>query len=197
VLNCCKAERTRFWKYIHPQWSILDPKLHSIRFVRERSAFLFTVILAIGSTALATLPDGTEESVRRAIQLQAHAEKVLLVAFAIGAKSCEIIQAHILFHMWSFVARRYVDDQRWVRMAMCSRMALELGLHRRRNLATLPGIDPRLVLNDVRIRAFLIIAENRYVNPLQTASPNRKVDVDGRRGYTGDIFSDARRGRDS
>lgn len=169
MLDCSKTERNRFWEYIHPQWSILDPQLHSKQFVRERSAFLFTVILAIGSTALATLPDGTEEDVSRAIKLQAHAEKVLLVTFAIGAKSCEIIQGHILFHMWSFAARRYVDDQRWVRMAMCSRMALELGLHRKRKLAAQPVTDTRLVLNDVRIRAFLIIAENRYAHPPRIA----------------------------
>jgi hypothetical protein len=103
--------------------------------------------------------------VREAISLQAHAEKVLLVTFAIGAKSCEIIQAHILFHVWSFVARRYIDDQRWVRMAMCSRMASELGLHRKRCLAAKPGTDAKLVLNDVRTRAFLIIVENRLVYP--------------------------------
>jgi hypothetical protein len=150
-----------YWIYIHPQWSILDPELHTIRYVRDNSAFLFSVILAIGSTALASRSSSNEEDVAEAIKLQAHAEKVLLVTYATGAKSCEIIQGHILFHMWSFVASRYVDDQRWVRMAMCSRMALELGLHRRRSHDNLSDTRARLVANDVRLRAFLMIVENR------------------------------------
>lgn len=106
--------------------------------------------------------------VEEAIKLQAHAERVLLMTFAIGAKSCEIIQAHILFHMWSFAAKRYLDDNRWSRLAMCSRMASELGLHREGILGNEDlsreaeiSMDTRLKLNVLRTRAFLLMAENR------------------------------------
>ena len=145
------------------------------------------MILAIGSTALATTPDGTHKDVEEAVNLQAHAEKALVVAFMTGSKSCEIIQAHILFHMWSFAAERYLDDNRWVRLSMCSRIAMEIGLHRHRLGSLKRGVDDdcdsadpdtapyaqvrsKLAVNDVRTRAFLIMAENRRVCVILSAA---------------------------
>jgi hypothetical protein len=161
------AHITRFWEYIHPQWSILDPLLHTQSFVRSSSAFLYTVILAISSTALATGPQGDADDVAEAFRLQAHAEHLIVVNFILGAKSCEIIQGHILFHVWSLAPRRYLDDNRYVRMSMCSRMALELGLHRaqrdiRRNpQARHTMATAQIPRNRLRTRAFLLMVENR------------------------------------
>jgi hypothetical protein len=146
---------------MNPQWSLLDPELHSHRFVRERSIFLFTVILAIGSTAIATSSCGTTSDVAEALKLQAYAEQMLIAVYVTGSKSCEIIQGHILFHVWSFHTDRYLDDNRCVRMAMCSRMALELGLHRERLPSLVPEVVERMMVNNLRTRAFLLIVENR------------------------------------
>jgi len=81
---------------IHPQWAILDPTLHTIPFVQSRSALLMSTILALGSTALATLPDGRDEQVAEALRLHAHVEKLNLVVYASGARSIDIVQAQIV-----------------------------------------------------------------------------------------------------
>lgn len=143
--------------------SILDPALHTVSMVRARSAFLFTVILAVGATAIATHPEGTEVDVQHAINLQAHAEKLIVVILVNGLKSCEIVQAQLLFHSWQFAPRRFMDDVRWMRLSMCSRMAMELGLHRKRRFGGDPddsSTQTRLRVNDIRTRAFLLMTEN-------------------------------------
>jgi hypothetical protein len=147
---------------VHPQCAVLDPTLHTPEFVRSRSALLFTAVLAVGSTALATLPHATMEGVDESMALQAHAEKLGLVVFTTGAKSCEIIQAQILMYKWSLAPQRMVDDLRWIRMGMLSRMATEIGLHRKRNSKETGGDAAqadKLAFNDLRTRAFLIMLE--------------------------------------
>ena len=95
----------RYWEMIHPQWTILDPSLHSLTFVRGRSALLTSTILALGSTALATRPESREEEISEALRLHAYVEKLNLVVYATGARSIDIIQAHIV----SFVSSVHVD----------------------------------------------------------------------------------------
>jgi hypothetical protein len=75
---------------------MLDPVLHSTAFVRSRSALLFTTLLALGSTALATLPNHADEQVSEALSLHAHVEKLNLVVYTTGARSIEIMQAQIV-----------------------------------------------------------------------------------------------------
>ena len=86
----------RYWDCIHPQWSVLDPALHTLEYVRSRSALLTTVLLAIGSTTMATHPSRKDEQVAEALRLHAHADKLNLVVYATGARSIDIIQAQIV-----------------------------------------------------------------------------------------------------
>jgi hypothetical protein len=81
---------------VHQQWAILDRTLHTFAFVRSRSAILLTTMLALGSTALATLPQNADQHVAEALRLHAHVEKLNLVVYTTGARSIEIIQAHIV-----------------------------------------------------------------------------------------------------
>lgn len=85
-----------YWRYVRPQWAMLDPKLHTFAFLRSRSALLTTTILALGSTALATLPQKTAEEVEEALSLHAHVERAHLVVFTTYARSIEIMQAQIV-----------------------------------------------------------------------------------------------------
>lgn len=79
--------------------------------VQNRSALLMTTILALGSTALATLPDGTDEQVAEALHLHAHAEKLNLVVYTTGARSIEIIQAQIVrVSKLAFFDMQYMAD---------------------------------------------------------------------------------------
>ena len=76
---------------------MLDPSLHTLAFVRQRSALLTTTILAIGSTAgIAISPEAYSEHVTEALRLHAHVEKLNLVVYATGARSVHIVQAQIV-----------------------------------------------------------------------------------------------------
>ena len=143
---------------VHPQWSLLDPNLHTPTFVRGRSALLTTALCAVGATALATLPDKTDERVAEAIALHAHVEKLNLVVYMTGAKSVEIMQAQILLCRYGQATKTQFDEKRWQRAAIITRMAAEIGLHIPRDYA-----DHKLRFNDVRTRAFLLINEYRFV----------------------------------
>ena len=75
---------------------MLDPSLHTLAYVRSRSALLTSVLTAVGATALASLDPMDEAQVAEALRLQAHAERLMLVVFAACARSIDIIQAHIV-----------------------------------------------------------------------------------------------------
>jgi len=156
-----------YFEYVHPQIAVLDPCLHTLRFTRSRSALLTTTILAIGATAIATLPDFTTEQVAIARTLHTHCEKLQLVVYATGAKSVDIIQAFILLASYGLTVPTRLDVQSSIRMATAARMAHEIGLHLSRygNAVDDEGDNDeaqRLLLNDLRARAFLISFEYRY-----------------------------------
>lgn len=91
-----------YWKLVHPQWPVLDPALHKLTYVRTRSAFLTTTILALGSTSSSALSLAPNKQVTEALSLHGHVEKLKLVVFASGARSIEIIQAKIVTASISF-----------------------------------------------------------------------------------------------
>lgn len=86
----------RYWDKIHGQWAILDPSFHTMTGVRRRSALLTTVILALASTALTYTAERSHSQVTEALSLHAHIDRLIWVIFATGARSIEIIQAHIV-----------------------------------------------------------------------------------------------------
>ncbi len=86
----------RFFEFVNAQLPMLDPTLHTPAFVQQRSAFLFTVILCLGATSLATAADAPESMVDTAEKLEAHAAKLHLVVCATGAKSIDIIQGELV-----------------------------------------------------------------------------------------------------
>lgn len=91
---------SRYFWYVHAQWPILDPGMHTLAFLRGRSALLTTTVIAVGATAFATLNDADTGTIDEAIRLHGHVEKLDLVAYSTGARSIEIIQAHLVsvFH---------------------------------------------------------------------------------------------------
>ncbi|KAF4967389.1 hypothetical protein FSARC_5047 [Fusarium sarcochroum] len=154
-----------YWAHIHCQWAILDPYLHTLSFVRSRSALLTTTILALGSTAIAGNLKSGKDQVSEALGLHAHAEKLNLIVYETAARSIDIIQAQILLSRWGTSPRTRLDEQRWIRAAMIPRMATEIGLSRSRIYDCSDGDSDemeRLQLNDIRTRAFIIINEYRF-----------------------------------
>jgi hypothetical protein len=90
------ADECSYFRTVHPGFPLLDEQLHTPAFVRARSAYLFTIILATGATAIATLPGATKDQTNRATKLHAHVDKLQLVLCATAAKSVEIIQAEVV-----------------------------------------------------------------------------------------------------
>lgn len=75
---------------------MLDSDLHTLDYVRNRSALLTTTVLAIGSSALGLLSPTRDGQVAESLRLHTHVEKLGLVVFATGARSIEIVQAQIV-----------------------------------------------------------------------------------------------------
>ncbi|KAJ0141356.1 Zinc-type alcohol dehydrogenase-like protein [Fusarium oxysporum f. sp. albedinis] len=154
-----------YFKMVHPQWSMLDPNLHTLDFVRHQSALLTTTILALGSIAIATLPESDDGQVVEALNLRAHAEKLSLVVYSTGARSLEIVQAQVLLSRFGGSSKTRLDEQRWLRSAMIPRMAAEIGLggsgSRGHSETSLDQVaDDHW--NELRTRAFMILNEYRF-----------------------------------
>ena len=104
-------------KNFNPFICVLDHILYTFPYVRQRSSFLLTVILA--AAAKAFNPALHEE-------LNKHSEALLLKAFSRGPKSAETIQAILLKTYW-----KQPDDTRsWPIMGYVIRLCMEQGWHK-------------------------------------------------------------------
>ncbi|WWD09994.1 hypothetical protein V865_008126 [Kwoniella europaea PYCC6329] len=151
---------SNYFCHVHPQWGMLDRNTYTPSFVRSRSAFLFTVILALGATSIATLSTSTPQDRLLAIKLWAHLEKLQLVICATSAKSIEIVQGMLMAQMWALRTPRLVDDQRATRLGMAVRMAGQIGLQLARQHGRSSG-EARNA-NDLRTRLSLVLVESRW-----------------------------------
>ncbi|WWC89880.1 uncharacterized protein L201_004808 [Kwoniella dendrophila CBS 6074] len=147
-----------YFCHINCQWGLLDQNVHNPSFVRSRSAFLFTVLLALGATSRATSPTSTPQDRSIALRLWAHLEKLQLVVHATAAKSVEIVQGMLLAQMWALRSSRLVDDQRATRLGMAVRMAGQIGLQ----LSRCSNRDAELNMSDLRTRLTLVLGESRW-----------------------------------
>jgi Fungal specific transcription factor domain len=94
-----------------------DPILHTFEFVRTRSAFLLTSILAVSAkTARAELFK----------KLRRLAEDHLTQSFSLGSKSTEIVQAILLLTYWKDVN----DNRAWLLVGHACRMSIEMNWHK-------------------------------------------------------------------
>ncbi|WVF68285.1 hypothetical protein IAT40_003050 [Kwoniella sp. CBS 6097] len=148
------------YRHVHCQWAILDRNVHTQSFVRSRSAFLFTVVLALGATSLATMPTSSIHDSTLAIKLWGHLEKLQLVVCATAAKSIEIVQGMLLAQMWALRTPRLVDDQRATRLGMAVRMASQIGLQLSKHRSTDSGEHRNT--NDLKTRLSLVLVESRW-----------------------------------
>jgi len=105
-----------FMKHLNPFISQLDPSLHTFQYVREKSSFLFTTILAAAAKLL-------HPALRNV--LLAHAEELYVESFRSGAKSVETVQAILILTYW----KEPRDNRAWLNVGYAIRMAIELGWH--------------------------------------------------------------------
>ncbi|KAI5358971.1 hypothetical protein Slin14017_G112540 [Septoria linicola] len=105
-----------FMMHLNPFVSQLDPDLHTMEWIRAKSAFLFTTTLMAAS-----------KSFNPALysSLRDHAEMLLPDAFRRGTKSTEVVQAIPIMTYW----KDPNDTRAFVNVGLAIRIAIELGWH--------------------------------------------------------------------
>ena len=116
-----------FFARINPILDLFDPFLHSVSYVRRRSAFLTTVI-----SGLAARLSDTARDAEIATVLDKHwQEKLLPMILLEGYKSVEISQAFLLLTTYCRPTNRLVDDRSWQYLGFSIRTATEIGVNRK------------------------------------------------------------------
>lgn len=112
-----------FYEHLsHTRWG-LDPILHTAGFVRSRSAFLFTSVLA----AAAAFHSKTASLARR---LSAHRNRLAQRVFTKGHRSVEIVLAFMVNIPWMSPAKHWAEDETCTYLSMALTLALDLQLNK-------------------------------------------------------------------
>lgn len=106
----------------HTRWG-LDPVFHTATFVRSRSAFLFTSILAASALFL---PKAEALSKRLSTHRNYLAQKVI----ADRNRSVEIVLAFMVNIPWMTPAKHWADDETCAYLSMALTLALDLSLNK-------------------------------------------------------------------
>lgn len=106
----------------HTRWG-LDPTLHTSAFVRSRSAYLFTSILA----ASATFMSNTAALARR---LSGHRERLAQRVINQRHRSIEIVLAFMVNVPWMSPGKHWSDDETCAFLSMALTLALDLQLNK-------------------------------------------------------------------
>ncbi|KAI0595727.1 hypothetical protein F4775DRAFT_568050 [Biscogniauxia sp. FL1348] len=111
-----------FEKLAHTRWGI-DPIIHTVDFVRSRSAFLFTSIAA----ASALFSPSMESLYKR---LSNHRQKLASLVMSRRYKSVEIVLAFMVNIPWISAGEHWADDETSTYMSMALSIALDLSLNK-------------------------------------------------------------------
>ncbi|KAI0150714.1 hypothetical protein GGR57DRAFT_471317 [Xylariaceae sp. FL1272] len=106
----------------HTRWGI-DPVLHTVEFVRKRSAFLFTSIVA----ASALFSPSAEALHKR---LSKHRQKLADLVMTQRYKSVEIVLAFMVNIPWISAGEHWADDETTTYISVASSIALDLYLNK-------------------------------------------------------------------
>jgi hypothetical protein len=97
---------------------MLDPSLHTISYVRQRSAFLYSAILTV--TTKVAQPSNYEAAA-------VFMKSLLGTMFADGVSGVEVVQTLAIVAFWG----DSTDDSLSKKLAYAIRTAFELGMHKR------------------------------------------------------------------
>ncbi|KFY29119.1 hypothetical protein V493_02539 [Pseudogymnoascus sp. VKM F-4281 (FW-2241)] len=123
----------------HTRWG-LDPVVHTAEFVRSRSSFLFTSILAASALFL---PSTAALSKR----LSVHCKKLAYYVMEKRYRSPEIVLAFIINVPWMAPGKHWADDETCAYMAMALSVAMDLSLNKL--IVPAPGFPQREIPNHV------------------------------------------------
>lgn len=115
-----------FFARINPIMGLFDPFLHSVTYVRARSAMLTSVIAALA----ARLSD-TERDANISVELESHwRQRLLPEALLGGYKSVELSQAFVVLALYHKPTNRLSEDRSWQYLGFAIRIATEIGINR-------------------------------------------------------------------
>ena len=106
----------------HTRWG-LDPVLYTAAFVRSRSAFLFTSILAASASFL---PQAEALSKR----LSTHRDSLARMVISDRNRSVEIVLAFMVNIPWMTPTKHWADDETCAYLSMALTLALDLSLNK-------------------------------------------------------------------
>ncbi|KAL5345467.1 hypothetical protein ACLOAV_009840 [Pseudogymnoascus australis] len=123
----------------HTRWG-LDPAVHTAEFVRSRSSFLFTSILAASALFL---PSTAALSKR----LSVHCKKLAYYVMEKRYRSPEIVLAFIINVPWMAPGKHWADDETCAYMAMALSVAMDLSLNKL--IVPAPGFPQREIPDNI------------------------------------------------
>ncbi|PGH00029.1 hypothetical protein GX51_06028 [Blastomyces parvus] len=106
-----------FFNYMNPFICQFDPKLHTLKYIRARSYFLFSALLSAAAKIF-----------RPSLytKLHEHAESILKDILGAGQISTEIVQGICLLTYW----KEPSDSRAWLLVGYAIRAAIEMGWHK-------------------------------------------------------------------
>ncbi|KAK4071521.1 transcriptional regulator family: Fungal Specific TF [Purpureocillium lilacinum] len=163
LLNVTMAKSLfeNFMVILNPYICQLDPCLHTFAYVRKKSAFLLSAILAVSSKFLDTSLYG---------RLYRHAQNLFTDCFRRGSKSTEIVQAILTLTYW----KEPQDTRVFTSLGYAIRMCFDMGWHKlvphpsRRQ--PLEVEDSRRVLRNIERTWYVLFVYDRSMS-LQTGKP--------------------------
>ncbi|KAF5978891.1 hypothetical protein FCOIX_5602 [Fusarium coicis] len=106
-----------FITVLNPYISQLDPHLHTFAYIRSKSAFLLSSMLAMAAKAFNHV---------LYIKLYEHAQDLFSNVFRRGSKSVEIVQAILILTYW----KEPQDTRVWTSVGYAIRICMDLGWHK-------------------------------------------------------------------
>ncbi|KAK1701552.1 hypothetical protein BDP55DRAFT_625760 [Colletotrichum godetiae] len=155
-----------FFQTRNPHLGLLDPDLHTPKYVRYASFTLFSVICALGC-AISTRP-------RDRIlypTLLSLAEANLAWSIAVPVRSLETIQAIIAMKYWAPMYQRQGDDPHWLHISHAVQLAKELRINKPATITELVKalstdktieMRERFSRNLERTRLYVFIADKSF-----------------------------------
>ncbi|OAT10031.1 hypothetical protein BDBG_05713 [Blastomyces gilchristii SLH14081] len=106
-----------FFNYMNPFIFQFDPRLHTLKYIRTRSSFLFSALLSAAAKIFRpSLYD----------KLHEHVERILKEILSTGQISTEIVQGICLLTYW----KEPSDSRAWLLVGYAIRAAIEMGWHK-------------------------------------------------------------------
>ncbi|KAK1243451.1 hypothetical protein MKX07_004079 [Trichoderma sp. CBMAI-0711] len=151
-LSIAKSLFENFVLVLNPYISQLDPHLHTFFYVRQKSPFLFTAVLAMSAKTFNPIVYNA---------LYDHAQHLYTEVFRNGLKSTEIVQAILILTYW----KQPQDTRAWTSIGYAIRMCMDMEWHKLAPYST----SSRLTMGEARRREIRNI--ERTCISLQTGRP--------------------------